>query len=62
VLKFVSPSCHSSSEELPISVSALLSSENLSPDNTNLSAAQRKLLLCHCQLGHLHMTRVQSLA
>jgi hypothetical protein len=40
---------------------ALLSSEDLNT-NAPLTSLQRRLLLKHQQLGHLHMTRVQDLA
>lgn len=38
-----------------------LSTENVTLDD-NLSSSQRKLLLKHHQIGHLHMTKIQQLA
>jgi hypothetical protein len=60
--KFTTPPCHTLSKELSSTTAALLSSEDLHTDTINLSAPQRKLLLHHYQLGHLHMARIQSLA
>jgi hypothetical protein len=50
-----------SSTDLLLSTSALLASEDHSTSD-NLTTSQRKLLHRHCQLGHLHMARVQALA
>jgi hypothetical protein len=60
--KFTTPPCHTLSKELSSATAALLSSEDLHTDTINLSATQRKLLLRHYQLGHLHMARIQSSA